>query len=123
MITTARLILRPWKDEDLEPFAKLNGDIRVMEYFPSVLSKEESDQLAKRMQSKITEKGWGWWAMVLKETGEFIGCIGLNDLSPSKFPTHFTPAVEIGWRMAYNYWNKGYATEGAEAVLQYGLQC
>lgn len=63
ILKTKRLILRPWKEEDLEPFAQLNADPRVMEYFPSVLSREESTQMAKRMQLKIEERGWGLWAV------------------------------------------------------------
>lgn len=122
MIKTQRLILRPWQDEDLKAFALMNADLRVMEYFPSVLNQVESDKLAKRIQSKIDEKGWGFWAVSLSDTQEFIGMVGLNDLEPSSFPVPFVPAVEIGWRLAYDFWNKGYATEGAQAVLQYGFE-
>ena len=118
-IETERLILRPWQKEDLEPFARLNADPRVMEYFPSVLSRGESDQLAKKIQAKIEKNGWGFWAVSLKENATFIGFLGLNDIDPS-FP--FAPAVEIGWRLAFDAWGKGYATEGAKAVLQYGFE-
>lgn len=121
-IETPRLLLRQWRAEDLEPFAELNADPRVMEYFPALLSRQESDQLAKRIEGKITDKGWGFWAVSLRETDEFIGFIGLNDIDHTSFPTPFTPCVEIGWRLAFAHWGKGYATEGAKAALAYGFE-
>lgn len=121
MIKTNRLILRPWRKTDLEPFAALNADAQVMEHLPSSLSKEESALMMKRMQAKIEEKGWGFWAVSLETNGEFIGFIGMNDLEHTLFPAPFTPAVEIGWRLAYPFWGKGYATEGALACLKYGF--
>lgn len=122
IIQTKRLILRQWREDDLEPFAELNADAQVMEYFPSTLSRQESDQMMKRMQNKIEERGWGLWAVSLAENGEFIGFIGMNDVDPVSFPAHFTPAVEVGWRLAYPFWGKGYATEGALACLKYGFE-
>lgn len=119
MIKTKRLILRPWQETDLEPFASLNADPRVMEFFPSVLSREESDQLAMRIQITIKENGWGLWAVSVPEVAEFIGFIGL---AAPTFSAHFTPAVEVGWRLAYPFWGKGYATEGALACLKYGFE-
>jgi 3-dehydroquinate dehydratase/shikimate dehydrogenase len=118
-IRTERLILRPWKEEDLEPFAKLNADPRVMEYFPGLKTRKESDASVKLMSNHIERCGWGFWAASLIQTGEFIGFIGLEDVY---FKADFTPAVEIGWRLAFNYWGKGYATEGALASLQYGFE-
>jgi len=122
ILKTKRLILRPWKQEDLKSFADLNADPRVMEYFPSLLSQEESDQMAKRMQAKIEERGWGFWAVSIPGVSDFIGFIGLNQIDQSTFPTHFSPAVEIGWRLAFNYWGNGYATEGAMICLKYGFE-
>jgi 3-dehydroquinate dehydratase/shikimate dehydrogenase len=119
VIKTERLILRPWQQEDLEPFAKLNSDPRVMEYFPSILNRQESDNLAKRISDKLEEQGWGLWAVSVADVAEFIGFIGLAEPS---FNAHFTPAVEVGWRLAYDFWGKGYATEGAIACLKYGFQ-
>lgn len=121
-IKTKRLILRPWQEADLEPFAALNADSRVMEYFPSTLSREESEQMMKRMQAKIEDRGWGWWAASLAVDGKFIGFIGMNDVPQATFPAHFTPAVEVGWRLAHPFWGKGYATEGAQACLKYGFE-
>jgi 3-dehydroquinate dehydratase/shikimate dehydrogenase len=118
-LTTKRLVLRPWKEADLEPFAKLNADPRVMEYFPSVLSCKESDELAQRISSKLEEQGWGLWAVSVPGVADFIGFVGLA--RPS-FEAHFTPAVEVGWRLAFEYWGRGYATEGAKAALTYGFK-
>jgi 3-dehydroquinate dehydratase / shikimate dehydrogenase len=119
MITlkTPRLILRPWREEDFEPFAQLNADPRVMEHFPALLSKEESDQMVERIQAN--EKDWGLWAVSVPGVSPFIGFIGLNQVT---FTAPFTPAVEIGWRLAFKYWSKGYATEGAKACLKYGFE-
>ena len=117
-IKTSRLILRNWEEEDLEPFAALNADPRVREFFPCLMSQQESGQSVKTMSDHITKCGWGVWAASLIETNEFIGLIGLEDV---RFKAHFTPAVEFGWRLAFNYWNKGYATEGAKAALLYGF--
>lgn len=121
MITlkTPRLILRPWREEDFEPFAQLNADPRVMEHFPSLLSKEESDERAHSWQEKIQAKGWGLWAVSAPGISDFIGFVGLEYVT---FQAHFTPAVEIGWRLAFAYWGKGYATEGAKACLKYGFE-
>ncbi|CUI17397.1 acetyltransferase, GNAT-family [Candidatus Protochlamydia naegleriophila] len=118
-IQTKRLILRPWREDDWKPFARMNADPRVMEYFPSTLSKQESDDLARRLSDKVAEQGWGLWAVSIPEVAEFIGFIGLA--KPS-FEAHFTPAIEVGWRLAYDYWGQGYATEGALAALEYGFE-
>ncbi len=118
-LKTNRLILRPWKETDLEPFAKLNADPRVMEYFPSILNPKESKDLAEHISSELEEQGWGLWAVSVPDIADFIGFIGLA--KPS-FEAHFTPAVEIGWRLASDQWGKGYATEGAKAALAYGFE-
>lgn len=122
MIKTDRLLLRPWREEDFDPFAQLNGDTRVMEYFPSVLATEESDQMAKRMEAKIRERGWGFWAVSVQGVAEFIGFIGLNNVEKTTLDVPFAPTVEIGWRIAFEHWGKGYATEGAKAALKYGFE-
>lgn len=121
MIKTARLVLRPWKEEDLEPFAKLNADPRVMEYFLSTLTKEESDRVGRRIKTELDQRGWGLWAISVPGVADFIGFIGLNPLDPSLFPA-LTPAVEVGWRLDLPYWGHGYAVEGAKAALQYGFK-
>ena len=121
-VRTKRLILRPWQESDLEPFAQLNADPRVREYFPGILSREESDASVKLASNHIERCGWGFWAASLIQTGEFIGFIGLEDVYFSALFNKFTPAVEIGWRLAFNHWGKGYATEGARGTLQYGFE-
>jgi 3-dehydroquinate dehydratase/shikimate dehydrogenase len=118
-IETDRLILQQWQKKDFKPFALMNADPNVRKYFPSILTEEESNNLAIEFQKHIEEKGWGFWAVSLKDNNQFIGFIGLNDVN---FETHFTPTVEIGWRLAYDFWKKGYATEAAQASLKYGFE-
>lgn len=120
-VKTERLILRPWQKSDLELFAQLNADPRVREYFPGILSREESDASVKLASNHIERCGWGFWAASLIQTGEFIGFIGLEDVYFSASFNEFTPAVEIGWRLVFSHWGKGYATEGARGALQYGF--
>lgn len=119
MIKTERLILRPWKESDLVPFARMNADPQVMKYFPNVLSKEESDAFAEKIISRFNEHGWGLWAVSAPGISDFIGFIGLNI---PQFKASFLPAVEIGWRLAHEFWGRGYATEGALAVLAFGFE-
>lgn len=118
-IKTERLILRPWQENDFEQFARLNADPRVMEFFPWLLSQEESNQLAKRICTAMKQQGWGLWAVSIPGIADFIGYIGL---APVNFVADFTPAVEVGWRLAYEFWDKGYATEGAKAAIKYGFE-
>lgn len=122
IIQTKRLILRQWREEDLESFAQLNADSKVREYFPRLLSRKESDDSVKIMSDHIQRLGWGFWAVSLIQTNEFIGFIGLQDVNFEAPFNNLTPAVEIGWRLAFSYWGKGYATEGAKAALQYGFE-
>jgi 3-dehydroquinate dehydratase / shikimate dehydrogenase len=96
IIRTDRLILRPWREEDLELFAKINANPRVMEYFPSILSKEESASLAEKIQKELMEKKYGLWAVEASGVAPFIGFIGLNY---QDFHAAFTPCVEVGWRL------------------------
>lgn len=117
-LRTERLILRQWREADREPFARMNQDPPVMEYFPAVLSREESDALVDRAAAQVAEKGFGPWAAELRATGAFIGFIGL---SIPRFEAAFTPCVEIGWRLAAEHWGKGLATEGAKAAVAYGF--
>ena len=116
---TGRLRLRQWRDEDLEPFAAMSLDERVMEFFPSLLPPPASAELALRMRQRIEEKGWGFWVVELRATGEFLGFLGL-EVPDSPLP--FQPCVEIGWRLAHAHWGKGYATEGARAALATGFE-
>ena len=117
-LRTPRLWLRRWRPADRAPFAALNADPRVMEYFVSTLSREESDAVVERIQNHFERHGFGLWAVEIPDETDFAGFIGLLHCS---FEAHFTPAVEIGWRLAAGYWNRGYATEGARAALVFGL--
>jgi RimJ/RimL family protein N-acetyltransferase len=116
---TERLVLRHWREEDLDPFAELNADPETMRYFPVPQSREESDALAERARRQIEENGWGLWAVEVAGGSSFIGFVGLA--RPS-FEEHFTPAVEVGWRLAREHWGRGYATEAGRAALAYGFE-
>lgn len=118
MLDTPRLVLRPWRGDDFVPFRALNADIKVMEYFPAPLSAAQSDALAERLNSEITRRGYGFWAVEVKGGAPFIGFVGL---SVPGFTAPFTPCVEIGWRLARDHWHQGYAQEAARASLQYGF--
>jgi RimJ/RimL family protein N-acetyltransferase len=114
MLETQRLLLRRWRDADREPFAALNSDPRVMQFFPTLLSRAESDRLVDRIEAHFEKHGFGLFAAELRAERAFIGFVGL---SVPDFEAPFTPCVEIGWRLAAPYWNQGLATEGAKAVL------
>ena len=117
-LQTPRLLLRPWRESDLLPFAEMNADPRVMEYFPNRLSRSESDALVAHIQAHFQQHGFGLWALEVVGRAPFIGFTGL---SIPKFQAHFTPCVEIGWRLSAEYWGHGYATEAARAVLDFGF--
>jgi RimJ/RimL family protein N-acetyltransferase len=119
IIQTERLLLRSWKHEDLESLAKLYTDHRVMEYSEKVKTYEESKKDYDHFVSTVEERGWGFWATELRDTHQFIGLIGLDNF---EFKEILSPAVEIGWRLHYDFWGKGYATEGANAALEYGFE-
>jgi RimJ/RimL family protein N-acetyltransferase len=117
-LETERLWLRQWIESDREPFARLNADPRVMEFLPSILDRAASDAMVDLIQTKIIEKGWGFWAVESKQDQQFIGFVGL-EIPKADLP--FSPCVEIGWRLAFEYWGKGYATEAAKAALKFGF--
>lgn len=118
VIETPRLRLRHWRDEDLAPFAALNADPRVMRHYPAVLNRSESDAVAGRIRARMEEQGIGLWAVSVAGRAEFIGFVGL---SRPLFKTRFTPCVEVGWRLAFEHWGRGYATEAARAALAHGF--
>jgi len=113
-LRTERLILRPWRESDLEPFAALNGDPIVMEHFPSRQSRAESDATVGRVREHFEREGFGLWAVEVPGVAPFIGFTGLQ--RPS-----FMPVIEVGWRLAKEYWGAGYATEAARASLAWGF--
>ncbi len=117
-IETKRLILRDWKDEDKEIFQEMNADETVMKFFLNPLSHHETDRFLQNIEQELKVEGYGLYAVEVKDTGDFIGFIGFHKVV---FPSDFTPCIEIGWRLVQKAWNKGYATEGAKACLDYGL--
>ena len=96
----------------------MNADPRVMEFYPDLLTREESDAVAARIENSFTKHGFGLWALEIPGVADFGGFVGL---SVPRFEAAFTPCVEIGWRLAVDFWGRGYATEGARAVLAYGF--
>ncbi|MGH9574199.1 MAG: GNAT family N-acetyltransferase [Candidatus Acidiferrales bacterium] len=118
-IESERILLRQWRSTDAEPFAILNADARVMEFFPSTRSRQESDAIIDTIEKRIDQHGFGFWAAELKASETFIGFIGLN---VPGYALPFSPCVEIGWRLAYEYWGQGYAAEGACAALAFGFK-
>ena len=117
-LRSERLLLRPWRESDRLPFRELNADPRVMEFMPELLTAEASDALLNRAQEHFSRHGFGPFAVELLDSGSFIGFIGL---SVPAFDAHFMPAVEIGWRLAFEHWGKGLASEGARAALGFGF--
>jgi len=117
-ISTDRLRLRRWLPEDLVSFAALNADPRVNEYLPTVLSREQSDAKVAQIEAHFDQHGFGLWAVEIPGVAPFAGFLGL---STPRFEAHFTPSVEIGWRLSAEHWGHGYATEGARAVLAFGF--
>ena len=115
----ARVVLRPWRDQDRAAFAAMNADERVMEFFPRRLSRADSDALADTIQAHFATHGFGLWAVEVPGIAPFIGFAGL---AVPRFTAAFTPCVEIGWRLAVDHWSKGYATEAARLALGYGFE-
>lgn len=117
-LTTERLVLRAWRDTDRAPFAALNADPRVMEHFASALSPAESDAMVERIGRHFASHGFGLWAVEAPGVAEFIGFVGLVHVP---FTAAFTPAVEVGWRIAAEHWGRGYATEAARRAVVFGF--
>jgi RimJ/RimL family protein N-acetyltransferase len=116
-LRTERLLLRRWRESDLEPWAAMNADPEVREFLGRVLTREESDASVAAFQAEYDERGYGWWAVEVQATGEFVGFAGLDDVDPEVPVT----GVEIGWRLARSSWGHGYATEAARATLGFGF--
>lgn len=117
--STERLLLREWRAEDHAPFAALNADPQVMLYLNGPLNRRQSDVVAERIKAHFAEHGFGVWAIELPGLADFIGFCGL---AKPRFTAHFTPCVEIGWRLARSYWGNGYATEAARRALKAGFE-
>jgi ribosomal-protein-alanine N-acetyltransferase len=117
-IETPRLLLREWRDEDLEPFSHMNADERVCEFLGKTFTPEETRAMVERNRADFQEQGFALWALEVKGGAAFIGYTRLG--IPS-FQAHFTSCVEIGWRLSFEHWGKGYATEAAKAVLNHAF--
>jgi RimJ/RimL family protein N-acetyltransferase len=118
VLETDRLVLRPWRPQDRDPFALMNADARVMEHFPAMLTRAESDALADRIERALAADGYGLWAVEVRGRDSFAGFVGL---APVGFDAHFTPAVEVGWRLVAHAWGHGYASEAAREALRFGF--
>lgn len=118
-LETERLRLCTWQERHIAPFAAMNADPAVMRHFPALWSEERTRAMVARQQELFAQRGWGHWAVELKDSGEFIGFVGLSE-PPATLPC--APCVEIGWRLAARHWHQGYATEGARAVLRLGFE-
>ncbi len=119
-LNTPRVLLRAWQESDLEPWIALNSDAENLRYFPRTYTAEESNSSFNRLRDRLNENPFGLWAVEEKSSGEFMGFIGL---AYQELPdVSFMPCHEIGWRLDKKYWGKGYATEAAKTVLEFGLK-
>lgn len=116
LTTTPAILLRQWNDSDLEPFAAMNADEEVMRYFPRPLTAEESRQGLERLRRGIDQRGWGLWAVEVE--GDLAGFTGLAE---PRFIAHFTPCIEIGWRLRREFWGRGIAHAAAQQAADYAF--
>lgn len=119
LFTSARLGFRPYEESDIEYLAKINADERVMEFFPSVQSVERTSEFVSRMMDAQDKYGFCYFAVETLVDARLIGFIGL---CKQTYEAEFTPCVDIGWRLAYDTWGRGFATEGAKRCLAYGFE-
>lgn len=119
-LRTSRLLLRPWRDADRQPFAELNADPQVMRFFASTQSREQSDRSIDLWSAELQTRGWSNWAAEIVPEGRFIGFVGLT--VPRRAALPFMPCVEIGYRLARPYWGRGLATEAGREVLRFGFE-
>ena len=118
-LETERLSLRPWQRADRDAFAAINADPAVMEHMPGPMNRAASDALADRIEAHFAAHGFGLWAVSVRGGAEFCGFTGLPVRT---FPAHFTPCIEVAWRLAADHWGRGYATEAAVAAMRYGTE-
>lgn len=119
VIETERLILRTWTDADVDEYYRINQDPQVIEFLRGPLTMQEVGDFIAFENQQFASMGYTLWAAEEKSSGKLMGFIGLD---PLKWDAPFGPCVEIGWRLGSPYWGKGYATEGASAVLKYGFE-
>jgi RimJ/RimL family protein N-acetyltransferase len=117
-LSSGRICLRRWRDEDREAFAAMNSDARVMEFFPTRLSRVESDAMVDRIEEHFSERNFGLWAIEVPDVAPFIG---FARLAVARFNARFTLCVGVGWRLSFEHWGHGYATEAARLALGYGF--
>ncbi len=117
-LTTERLLMRPWRESDADFFVAMNADPVIMRYYPRTYTREESMASFERARKHFADRGFGMWAAELTATRVPIGFVGLQ---VPRFEAHFTPCVEVGWRLAPAHWHKGYATEAAREALRFGF--
>ena len=117
-LKTERLVLRCWEDSDRETFTELNNDARVLEYLPGPLTRAQVDEWINRIDCHFEDYGFGLWAVEVPGEADFIGFVGL---AVPRVELPFGPCVEVGWRIASRFWNRGFATEGARAAVAFGF--
>jgi 3-dehydroquinate dehydratase/shikimate dehydrogenase len=117
-IETPRLILRGWRDADVEAWVQMNADPRVTEFFTRNYTRKTSEAMAATMREQLDRNGCGWWAVEVRGGPSFAGVIVLQEVP---FQAPFTPANEVGWRFSFDNWGRGYATEGAHAALDFAF--
>ncbi len=118
-LTSPRLVLRAWEDADRQPFAEMSSDPDVMKYLLPLPTRQASDAWIDRQMSHLATHGFCFWAVASKPSGEFMGAVGLLRVG---YEAHFTPAVEVGWRIARRYWGQGYAPEASHVALRFGFE-
>jgi RimJ/RimL family protein N-acetyltransferase len=117
-LSSSRIRLRRWCDADRDAFAALNSDARVMEFFPALLTRAQSDAMIDFVEGHFRQHDFGLWAVEVPGVAPFVGFTGLL---VKRFAAHFTPCVEVGWRLAFVHWGRGYATEAARLALGHGF--
>ena len=117
-LRTRRTLLRGWVDDDLEPWAEMNADPQVRQWFVAVHEREQALAEARVMRSHLQRRGWGMWALEIPGQWTFAGFVGLH---VPGFDAPFMPAVEIGWRLRRSAWGQGLATEAAAAAAAFAF--